>query len=179
MYTLAGLMVSLTVTALLVNARHERTVDEYQQYNEAMEKNEAHWAGLRDRYTLFDTLKEESSPKSMSYELLGHWQLESHSNSSRPTTLLVIDRDGQQTEFRYQRRPECYKRHKANELEYYGDANMIVKDRSRESRYHYQVTPDGKLNIEELYIEGGWGVASYARIDPRDALDIDYCDSDY
>lgn len=177
MYTLAGLMATLTVTSILINANYERTSNEHQYYKEAMEKNEAHWVKVRNQYTIFDTLKEESSPQPISNDLLGHWQQESGSQSVRTKTLLVIEREGQQTEFRYEPRSECYKRQMTNALEYYGDVNMIVQDRTRESRFHYRVTEEGNLNTEELYPEGSWGVKSYAKIDPRAALDIDYCDT--
>jgi|GEM_PF-5471676 len=50
MYTLAGLMVSLTVGALLVNAQHEQTSVEHQKYKAAMEENEAHWEAKQSRY---------------------------------------------------------------------------------------------------------------------------------
>ena len=178
MYVLTGLMVTLTVTAMLMSAQHERTNAEYQEYNEAMEKNKAYWKTVKGRYTIFDTLKAESSPQAVGYDLLGHWQLESPSNSRSDKILLVIERDGQQTEFRYKSHSECYKRYKSFELEYYGDVNMIVKDRARESRFHYRVTEEGNLNTEELYNEGSWGLKSYARIDPRAALDIDFCDTE-
>ena len=182
MYVLAGLMATLTVTAMLMSAQRERTLErtnaEYQEYNKAMEKNKAHWETVKGRYTIFDTLQAESSPQAPSYDLLGHWQLESPSNSRSDKVLLVIERDGQETEFRYKSHLECYKRYKSKKLEYYGDANMIVKDRARESRFHYRVTDEGNLNTEELYYEGSWGLKSYAKIDPRAALDIDFCDTE-
>ena len=171
-------MVSLTVGALLVNAQHEQTSVEHQKYKAAMEENEAHWEAKQSRYTLFDTLKAESSPRPVSYELQGHWQLEKLSNTVINNTLLVIGHDGQQTQFRYENRHECYLRQSELELVYYGGYNMIIKDGTRESRHHYEVTPDDKLNIEDLYINGGWGVTTYSRIDSRDARAINYCDAD-
>lgn len=171
-------MTSITIAALLANARYTRTAVEHEMYKQVEEENEAHWARLENRYTIFDTLKSESTPKQLTYDLIGYWVHERQQKTTRPDLLLHIDRDGLQTQYRYEHWHECYRNDKENELVYYGNSNMIVKERSEESRYSYLLTVNGNLNIEELYRQGGWGVTSYAKIDSRDASYFSFCDTD-
>jgi len=176
-YTLVGLLTSLTVVALLVNANSEQENQQYKAYMDRIDKNEAQRAAIREHYTAFDALNEIVAPQSKPRSLQGHWRHERNRNS-----LLHINSDGQLLSYEYSRHKQCYEEREKVELVYFGDKNMIVKEYSHEMRYHYSVTYDGsgekQLNTQMLLYNSMGGETSFTLIDPRAALDLDFCDAE-
>jgi len=177
MYTLIGLFTSLTVVALLVNANSEQENQQYKTYQDQIDKNDAQWAAIEDRYLAFDDLKKNVAPQSIPRSLQGHWQYQSSRNS-----LLHINSDGQQLKYQYSSHKQCYEDMEKVELVYFGDKNMIVKEYSQEMRYHYSVSYDEsgekQLKTQMLFYNSMGGETNFSLIDPRAALDLEFCNAE-